>query len=69
MAILSQQGAEAHIKKLKKIIQITEVVSGLGLTIVKYIIEAHNEKIFVESNLGKGSQFSFTLQKQIEFDS
>jgi two-component system phosphate regulon sensor histidine kinase PhoR len=43
--------------------------SGLGLAIVKHIIEAHNEKIFVESNLGKGSQFSFTLQKHIEFDS
>lgn len=43
--------------------------SGLGLAIVKHIIEAHNEKIFVESILGKGSQFSFTLQKHIEFDS
>lgn len=43
--------------------------SGLGLAIVKHIIEAHNEKIFVESNLGKGSQFSFTLQKLIELDS
>jgi two-component system phosphate regulon sensor histidine kinase PhoR len=43
--------------------------SGLGLAIVKHIIEAHNEKIFVESNLGKGSQFSFTLQKYIKLDS
>lgn len=41
----------------------TEGGSGLGLAIVKHIIEAHNEKIFVESELGKGSQFSFTLQK------
>jgi len=40
--------------------------SGLGLAIVKHIIEAHNEKIFVESNLGKGSNFSFTLQKAFE---
>lgn len=37
--------------------------SGLGLAIVKHIIEAHNEKIFVESNFGKGSLFSFTLEK------
>lgn len=37
--------------------------SGLGLAIVKHIIEAHNEKIFVESKLGVGSNFSFTLQK------
>jgi two-component system, OmpR family, phosphate regulon sensor histidine kinase PhoR len=37
--------------------------SGLGLAIVKHIVEAHNEKIFVDSTFGKGSQFSFTLQK------
>ena len=36
--------------------------SGLGLSIVKHIIEAHNEQIFVESEIGKGSTFSFTLQ-------
>ncbi|MDO4728225.1 MAG: ATP-binding protein [Bacteroidota bacterium] len=36
--------------------------SGLGLAIVKHIIEAHNERIYVESNLGKGSEFSFTLE-------
>lgn len=37
--------------------------SGLGLAIVKHIIEAHNEKVFVKSNFGKGSEFSFTLEK------
>ena len=37
--------------------------SGLGLSIVKHIIEAHDEKIYVESNFGKGSEFSFTLEK------
>ena len=37
--------------------------SGLGLAIVKHIIEAHQEKIFVESSPGVGSEFSFTLQK------
>lgn len=44
--------------------------SGLGLAIVKHIIEAHQEKIFIESTPGVGSEFSFTLQratqKQIE---
>lgn len=38
--------------------------SGLGLAIVKHIIEAHNEKIYVESQFGVGSEFSFTLEKQ-----
>jgi two-component system phosphate regulon sensor histidine kinase PhoR len=37
--------------------------SCLGLSIVKHIIEAHEEKIYVESQLGVGSEFSFTLEK------
>ena len=36
--------------------------SGLGLSIVKHIIEAHNQEVFVESELNKGSTFSFTLE-------
>ena len=39
--------------------------SGLGLAIVKHIIEAHKEKIFVESSPGIGSEFSFTLTKSL----
>lgn len=37
--------------------------SGLGLSIVKHIVEAHEEKIYVESEPGVGSEFSFTLEK------
>jgi two-component system phosphate regulon sensor histidine kinase PhoR len=37
--------------------------SGLGLSIVKHIIEAHDERIYIESELGVGSEFSFTLEK------
>lgn len=37
--------------------------SGLGLAIVKHIIDAHNEKIYVESDFGIGSEFSFSIEK------
>ncbi len=37
--------------------------SGLGLAIVKHIIEAHNQKIYIESEFGAGSEFSFTVEK------
>ena len=41
----------------------TEGGSGLGLSIVKHIVEAHEEKIYVDSHFGFGSEFSFTLEK------
>jgi two-component system phosphate regulon sensor histidine kinase PhoR len=37
--------------------------SGLGLAIVKHIVEAHGERVYVDSELGIGSEFSFTLEK------
>ena len=37
--------------------------SGLGLSIVKHIIEAHNQSVNVRSTPGQGSTFGFTLDK------
>ena len=37
--------------------------SGLGLSIVKHIIEAHKETILVKSTFKEGSEFSFSLEK------
>ena len=37
--------------------------SGLGLSIVKHILEAHDENILLKSTFGEGSEFSFTIEK------
>ena len=36
--------------------------TGLGLAIVKHIVEAHESKVEVQSTVGKGTSFSFTLK-------
>jgi two-component system phosphate regulon sensor histidine kinase PhoR len=37
--------------------------TGLGLAIVKHLVEAHESKVEVKSELGKGTEFSFRLKK------
>lgn len=41
--------------------------TGLGLAIVKHILENHNTVIHLESELGKGSAFSFLLPRDKVF--
>ena len=70
---VSDNGVGMSEAQLKKLFSITEKISepgtenemgtGLGLILCKELVEKNNGKIWVESELGKGSRFIFTLPK------
>jgi two-component system sensor histidine kinase/response regulator len=73
---VSDNGTGIPPENLTKLFDISEVLTtkgtagetgtGLGLLLCKEFVEKHGGKIWVESNVGKGSDFKFTLPLAIE---
>ncbi|MFN7332049.1 MAG: ATP-binding protein, partial [Flavobacterium sp.] len=66
---IRDNGKGIHEKDVKRIFKMFESLNpndrstGIGLTIVKKILDDMQERIYLESELGVGSVFYFTLQK------
>jgi len=76
MITVSDNGVGIEPDKCEKLFDISHKVStkgtanekgtGLGLQICKELVEKHGGKIWVESEVGKGSDFKFTLPRSLE---
>ena len=69
---IADNGPGIEEKHFERIFRMFQVISdkeesegtGVGLTVAKKIVELYGGKIWVESKVGQGSIFFFTLPKQ-----
>ena len=53
-----------NVSRIFQRLQRDEEGSGMGLTIVKRVVEWHGGRVWVESQCGQGATFYFTLPKR-----
>ncbi len=62
---IAREDREKIFDKFERVTAESQEGTGLGLPIVKDIIELHKGKIWVESEMGRGSTFIFTIPKDL----
>jgi signal transduction histidine kinase len=69
---VADNGPGIEVRYFEKIFEISQTLvprdgvesTGIGLSIVKKLVELNNGRVWVESEVGKGSTFYFTLPRQ-----
>ncbi len=63
---IAKEDIDKLFNKFERIAAENQEGTGLGLSIAKDIVELHQGKIWVESELGKGARFIFTLPRDFQ---
>ena len=66
---IAKKDIDKLFNKFERIFAEKQEGTGLGLSIAKDIVELHKGKIWVESEIGKGSKFIFTLPRDFKANS